>query len=100
MGGNPRALRLSFSAVNGTLTFRATPEKSRMFWSTGYAWGTLAQIPREADTQVELTVFGGRLKLRRFVLTGGGSIEESIPREIETGEYYRVLVPKVDRGSW
>ena len=49
-----------YSAVNGTLTFRATPEKSRMFWSTGYAWGTLAQIPRETDTQVELTVLGGR----------------------------------------
>ncbi len=83
-----------YSAVTGTLTFRTTPEKSRMFWSTGYAWGTLAQTPQETDTQIELTVLGGRLKLRRFVLTGRGSIEESIPREIKTGEYYRALVPK------
>jgi non-lysosomal glucosylceramidase len=83
-----------YSAVTGTLTFRATREKSRMFWSTGYAWGTLTQTPRESDTQVELTVLSGRLKLRRLVLTGRGSTEESIPREIETGEPHRALVPE------
>jgi non-lysosomal glucosylceramidase len=82
-----------YSAVTGTLTFRATPEKSRTFWSTGHAWGTLDQTPRETDTQVELTVQGGRLKLSRLVLTGRGSTEESISRETGAGESYRASVP-------
>ena len=44
-------------------------------------------------TQVELTVHGGRLKLRRLDLTGRGSTEESISRETGAGESYRAVVP-------
>lgn len=82
-----------YSAITGTLSFRATPEKSRMFWSTGYAWGTLEQSPQATDTQAELTVHAGRLNIRRLILTGRGSSEESASREIRAGESYRVVVP-------
>jgi non-lysosomal glucosylceramidase len=84
-----------YSAVTGTMTFIATREKSRMFWSTGYAWGTVAQTPRETDTLAELTVFGGRLKIRRLVFTGTGSTEELDLREIKAGETRQIVV----RGS-
>jgi hypothetical protein len=82
--------------VTGTMTFRATREKSRMFWSTGYAWGTLEQTPGESAAQAELKVLGGRLKLRRFVLTGWGSTEEPIPGEMKSGEFRLLLVPKTE----
>src|SRR4029079_4311007 len=82
-----------YSAITGTLSFRATPEKSRMFWSNGYAWGTLEQSPQATDTQAELTVHAGRLNIRRLILTGRGSSEESASREIRAGESYRVVVP-------
>jgi non-lysosomal glucosylceramidase len=59
-----------------------TDLESHLFWSTGYAWGTLAQTPGETETQAELTVRGGRLKIRRFVLAGRGSAEESDFKEI------------------
>jgi non-lysosomal glucosylceramidase len=85
-----------YSAVSGTMTFRATPEESYLFWSTGYAWGTIAQTPRETDTQIELMVLDGRLKIRRFVLTGQGSMEESELREIAGGESHRFIVPKIN----
>jgi non-lysosomal glucosylceramidase len=85
-----------YSAVTSTMAFRVTPEKSRMFWSTGYAWGTLEQTPGESAAQAELKVLGGRLKLSRFVLTGWGSTEESISAEIRSGESRRLLVPKTE----
>jgi non-lysosomal glucosylceramidase len=83
-----------YSAVTGVMTFRATREKSRIFWSTGYAWGTLEQTPGESATQAELKVLGGSLKLRRFVLTGLGSTEEASSGEMKAGEYRRLLVEK------
>ena len=83
-----------YSAVTGTMTFRATPEKSRMFWSTGYAWGTVEQTPGEPSAKAELKVLGGRLKLSRFVLTGWGRTE--ISGEMKTGESRRLLVAKTE----
>jgi non-lysosomal glucosylceramidase len=83
-----------YSAVTGVMTFRATREKSRMFWSTGYAWGTLEQTPGESAVQAELKVLGGRLKLSRFALTGWGSMEESISAEMKSGETRRFSVAK------
>ena len=71
-----------YSAVTGTITFKATRGTSRMFWSTGYAWGTFIQTPGEDSVQVELLVIGGSLKIERLVLTDVGSAEESNLREI------------------
>jgi non-lysosomal glucosylceramidase len=85
-----------YSAVTGSMTFRATREKSRTFWSTGYAWGTLEQTPGEPTAQAELRVLGGRLKLRRLVLTGWGSTAGPISGEMKTGESRRLLVQKTE----
>ena len=73
-----------YSAITGAIKFRATPGRSRMIWSTGYAWGRLDQTPGEATTEVELTVFRGRLKINRFALAGWGSTDESISRELKS----------------
>ena len=82
-----------YSAITGTLSFRATPKKSRMFWSTGYAWGTLDQSPQATDTQAELTVHAGRLKIRRLILTGRGSSEGSLSRVVGVvASYWFVVV--------
>jgi hypothetical protein len=71
-----------YSGVTGTITFKATRGTSRMFWSTGYAWGTFIQTPGENSVQVELLVIGGSLKVERLVLTDVGSAEEANLREI------------------
>jgi uncharacterized protein (DUF608 family) len=71
-----------YSGVTGTMTFKATKEASRMFWSTGYAWGTFVQTPGEDSVQAELLVLGGKLKVKRIILTGVGRAEESNFREI------------------
>lgn len=81
-----------YSAATATLTFRSTPERSRMFWSTGYAWGTFAQTPGETGTIAEVAVLGGRLEIRRLILSGRGSVEEPNRRAIETGGTYRWTV--------
>jgi non-lysosomal glucosylceramidase len=85
-----------YSAVTGAMTFRATRERTRMIWSTGYAWGRLEQTPGETTTEAELTVLGGRLKISRFTLAGWGSTAESISWEIKTGETIRLLVRKTE----
>jgi hypothetical protein len=65
-----------------------------MFWSTGYAWGTFVQTPGEDSVQADLQVFGGKLKVKRIVLTGVGSTEESNFREIGTERRYSTRVTR------
>jgi len=81
-----------YSAVTKTMSFRWTPKRSRTFWSTGHAWGTLTQSPEQSGTLADLTILGGRLQIRRLILTGRGSTEEPEHSEIETGETRRWII--------
>jgi len=40
--------------VTATLTFRPTPKQSRMFWSTGYAWGRNPETAQEENLLMPL----------------------------------------------
>ncbi len=55
-----------YSAVTGELAFAATRRPATFFFSTGRAWGTLAQRPARGGRRCELTVAEGRLALRRL----------------------------------
>jgi len=61
-----------YSGVTGTIRFVATDDESRLFWSTGHAWGTFEQKPDGDGTVVVLRVLGGRLKVKCIEVAGRG----------------------------
>jgi len=67
-----------WDARSGTMTFAAAEAPARWFWSNGDAWGTVSQRPGRRGTRVELTVLGGRLRLRKLLLRDFG--EAAWPR--------------------
>ena len=82
-----------YSGVERSLTFAAATERTRWFWSTGYAWGTVEQRPLKRGIRVVLTVLHGTLELERLCLTGAGSLE--LPRRLRLarGATASLLVP-------
>jgi non-lysosomal glucosylceramidase len=83
-----------WSGVEGALSFAASAVPSTYFWSTGYAWGTLAQTPSGPHTDVTLTVLHGTLSLRSFHLAGVGSIHFDQPRQCTVDALVDIRVPK------
>ena len=59
-----------YSAVTGTLTFGAL--KGDLFWSTGYAYGTLQGSGTGRARRVTLRAIGGEVRFRTLVVTGVG----------------------------
>ena len=76
------------------MTFTATKDKARTFWSNGYAAGTILQVSTDEGILVELIVFEGRLQMKRLVLTGVGSVELPVLETIEAGRNYQLRVPR------
>jgi hypothetical protein len=83
-----------YSGVTGTMTFTATKDKARTFWSNGYAAGTILQVSVDEGILVDLMVFEGRLQMKRLVLTGVGSLELPVLETIEAGRNYQLRVPR------
>jgi non-lysosomal glucosylceramidase len=83
-----------YSGVTGTMTFTATKDKARTFWSNGYAAGTILQVSADEGILVDLIVFEGRLQMKRLVLTGVGSVELPVLETIEAGRNYQLRVPR------
>jgi hypothetical protein len=48
-----------YNALTGALSFGAMSANTQLFWSTGYAWGTLSYL---RDTYT-LTIYAGELQL-------------------------------------
>jgi uncharacterized protein (DUF608 family) len=61
-----------YSAVTQTLKVKAAEQPSKYFWSTGFAYGTLQQTPRDNMTEVNLAVLSGELALSHLELSGFG----------------------------
>ena len=104
-----------YSAVSGTMTFKA--QVGQQFWSTGNAWGTctLAQAsgksrrggkPRaggktgaDGTWQADLRVLGGELKLATLALTGAGATSVSTatlaaPATLRAGDRRRLTAKR------
>jgi len=81
-----------YSGVDLSIHFAATEEPSRVFWSTGYAWGTCEQEPKDDGVEVKLAVLHGELRIARLVLDGVGEIALGRPKAIAEGgtQYLRV----------
>ncbi|MBV8141745.1 MAG: hypothetical protein JOZ60_06835 [Verrucomicrobia bacterium] len=85
-----------YSGVTGTMTFSATGNRARSFWSNGYAAGTLLQVPDERSIQVDLVVLEGKLQIKRLVFTGFGSVELPTSETIEAGQSYQATIPRAN----
>jgi non-lysosomal glucosylceramidase len=81
-----------YSAVEEAITFGLTEKGSRVFWSNGYAWGTMAQRPTDDGVSIELTVLRGSIRIKRFTLTGAGSVSLKTGREIVPGQPYQLTI--------
>ncbi|MBE3071315.1 MAG: hypothetical protein IMZ66_13855, partial [Planctomycetes bacterium] len=83
-----------WSGVEKAMTFAATRAKkpTEVFWSNGYAWGTLRQARGRGGVQAELTVLHGSLALRRLTLTGAGTVEVRRPVTLRAGRTLKVTV--------
>jgi uncharacterized protein (DUF608 family) len=53
-----------YSAVTQTMQFKRTEKPTKWFWSTGAAWGTFEQTPREGRIEFVLRVESGVLRLK------------------------------------
>jgi hypothetical protein len=62
-----------YSAVDQSMRF--APRTGLHFWSTGHAWGTCRIRGGSGSYRVELSVLHGRLKMKRFELTGRGGTD-------------------------
>jgi hypothetical protein len=76
-----------YDGRTGTLTFAPASERTKWFWSSGSAWGTLEQQPA-ADGQKRLTldVLDGRLRVGR-VLVGETTFRPDVPGLLSPGNY-------------
>jgi uncharacterized protein (DUF608 family) len=81
-----------YSAVEEAITFGLTEKASRVFWSNGYAWGTVAQRPTGDGVSIELTVLRGSIRIKRLTLTGAGSVSLETGREIVSGQPYQLTI--------
>jgi hypothetical protein len=66
----PMALsKFNYNGIEKTMSFTSTP--GTYFWSIGSAWGT-CQVE---NNTANLNVLYGQVELRKFELTGSGSIK-------------------------
>ncbi len=81
-----------YSAVNGSLTFKAMSTPGQVFWSNGSAWGICRQTPRDGQIEVELEVLHGSLPLQIFILQGLGSAHLGEIRTIQANQSLKLVV--------
>ena len=78
-----------YSAVENTITFAASSDPCRYFWSNGYAWGVCRQTPNaDGSSTVEITVLHGEIRVRVMQLTGLGSYQFDQVRVLSKGDSF------------
>ncbi|GAA1354065.1 non-lysosomal glucosylceramidase [Streptomyces beijiangensis] len=76
-----------YSALTGTLAFRAPDRAVTWFWSTGEAWGTVALAPQDGAVDVRIEVRGGTVRLSGIRV---GEAHTALPAAIEARRGTRV----------
>ncbi|HLL90591.1 MAG TPA: GH116 family glycosyl-hydrolase, partial [Tepidisphaeraceae bacterium] len=82
-----------YDAREQAMRFAATCGPSRFFWSTGSAYGTVAQRPAGGEIAIELEVLHGVLRLTR-VAVGDAELRWPQPVAVERGRPVAARVPK------
>ncbi len=76
-----------YSGVDGSMTLAR--RSGTTFWSNGSAWGTCRQKKAGKQTEIELSVGAGSLKLARFTLGEGGKRTFSPAKQLTAGKTIR-----------
>jgi uncharacterized protein (DUF608 family) len=82
----------AYSAISGTLAFKASHRDVEWFWSHGRGWGTCIQKIRGSETEATVTLGSGRLRIRRLELTDLGSVALPEERILERGDSLTVTI--------
>ncbi|HEY3331736.1 MAG TPA: GH116 family glycosyl-hydrolase [Capsulimonadaceae bacterium] len=61
-----------YDATTATITFARAKSQTQWFWSSGNAWGTVAQTPEASGTAITLRILGGETPISTVALTGDG----------------------------
>jgi non-lysosomal glucosylceramidase len=81
-----------YSAVTGTLTFKAKPGKNTWFFSTGSAWGTVTQHTTQTSSTVTLKPLSGSISLQTLTLTGFGTKTLPKPTTLSAGHSIKITM--------
>jgi hypothetical protein len=73
-----------YSAMDQEMTF--SPKNGNYFWSTGYAYGTIAQKGRGTKRLITITVMKGDVRYKTFTLRGFGKAIFDTPQLVEAGQ--------------
>jgi hypothetical protein len=73
-----------YSGVDGSLEL--APKEGTAFWSNGYAYGIVKQVPGEGKTSVTFSVISGEAPFRTFVLKGFGKKDFPGANRVRAGE--------------
>jgi non-lysosomal glucosylceramidase len=81
-----------YSAVEGTLTFRA--ENGNFFWSNGYAYGTVNQEDAGSERRVTISSLRGEIGFKELVITRIGKKLFERSQLLKSGESLIVNIPR------
>jgi non-lysosomal glucosylceramidase len=71
----------------GTMTFAPAPDRTKWFWSSGAAWGTVEQaLSADGQRAVSLEVMDGRVRVDRLVV-GTATFRPGIVGDLSRGNY-------------
>jgi hypothetical protein len=73
-----------YSGVDESLEL--APKEGTAFWSNGYAYGIVKQVPGEGKTSVTFSVISGEVPFRTFVLKGFGKKDFPGANRVRAGE--------------
>jgi hypothetical protein len=84
----------AYDGVTKTMRFNAAAQPATWFWSSGDAWGTVRQQPRDDGADISINVLGGTLHVTNVELRGVGQAATRSPEPLGAGEGVRVRVNK------
>ena len=81
-----------YSGVDGTITFAASDQPARFFWSNGYAWGTCRQSQTTDGIAIEIAATEGQIRLTQVVLKGYGHHKLAEEKFVRPGETFELTI--------
>jgi len=86
-----------YSGVDGSLEL--APKEGTTFWSNGYAYGLVKQVPDDGKTSVTFSVLRGEVSFRTFVLKGFGKKDFPGAHRVRTGESLTFVLSRDTRNA-
>ena len=78
---------------------RVSAEGWTAFWSNGYAYGSVKQVPGDGKTSVTFSVLRGEVSFRTFVLKGFGKKDFAGAHRVRAGEALTFVLNRDTRNA-